>query len=87
MPHLLDFFRGLVFATMSDKNGLVEGMDESTLDYYVSSHPILESTTVLERIEDPRPEGQEADAKAEPQAWFGRHARSHVYPFSGGMKP
>ena len=49
-PHLADFFRALVFATMSDANGLVEGLDESTLDYYVSSHPILENATVLERI-------------------------------------
>lgn len=49
-PHLPDFFRGLVFATMSDANGLVEGLDDATLDYYVQSHPILESSTVLERI-------------------------------------
>jgi len=49
-PHLMDFFRGLVFATMSDANGLVEGLDDATLDYYVQSHPILESSTVLERI-------------------------------------
>eukprot|EP00435_Cladocopium_sp_Y103_P044512 s912_g12.t1 len=48
--HLPDFFRGLVFATMSDANGLVEGLDDATLDYYVQSHPILESSTVLERI-------------------------------------
>ncbi|CAE7226538.1 unnamed protein product, partial [Symbiodinium sp. CCMP2592] len=46
-PHqaefLPDFFRGLVFATLSDANGLVEGLDAATLDYYVQSHPILEN--------------------------------------------
>lgn len=45
-PHqaefLPEFFRGLVFATLSDANGLVEGLDAATLDYYVQSHPILE---------------------------------------------
>ncbi|CAE7630260.1 unnamed protein product [Symbiodinium sp. CCMP2456] len=45
-PHqaefLPEFFRGLVFATLSDANGLVEGLDAATLDYYVESHPILE---------------------------------------------
>ncbi|CAK9034260.1 unnamed protein product [Durusdinium trenchii] len=49
-PHLKEFFRGLVFATMSDANGLVEGLDTEFLDYYVQSHPILESATVLQRI-------------------------------------
>ncbi|CAE7515057.1 unnamed protein product [Symbiodinium natans] len=48
-PHeaefLPEFFRGLVFATFSDANGLVEGLDADTLDYYVQSHPILEGST------------------------------------------
>jgi len=39
-----DFFRGLVFATLSDAKGLVEGLDAATVEYYVQSHPILESS-------------------------------------------
>lgn len=70
--HLPDFFRGLVFATMSDANGLVEGLDDATLDYYVQSHPILESSTVLERIvtEDVLKKGPEpiAESTAEVEA-------------------
>lgn len=36
-----DFFRGLVFATLSDGRGLVEGLDTETVEYYVCSHPLL----------------------------------------------
>jgi len=39
---LREFFRGLVFATLSDAKGLVEGLDDATVEYYVNSHPILE---------------------------------------------
>ncbi|CAJ1394385.1 unnamed protein product [Effrenium voratum] len=49
-PWLVEFFRGLVFATLSDANGLVEGLDDATLNYYVESHPILEHSAALERI-------------------------------------
>lgn len=38
---LEEFFRGLVFATLSDGRGLVEGLDANTVEHYVSSHPII----------------------------------------------
>eukprot|EP00933_Yihiella_yeosuensis_P023905 TRINITY_DN1855_c2_g1_i1.p1 TRINITY_DN1855_c2_g1~~TRINITY_DN1855_c2_g1_i1.p1 ORF type:complete len:388 (+),score=123.20 TRINITY_DN1855_c2_g1_i1:82-1245(+) len=38
---LEEFFRGLVFATLSDARGLVEGLDAATVEYYVGSHPII----------------------------------------------
>jgi len=38
---LEDFFRGLVFATLSDGKGLVEGLDTDFVEYYVSRHPII----------------------------------------------
>jgi len=38
---LVEFFRGLVFATLSDGRGLVEGLDDATVEHYVSSHPII----------------------------------------------
>lgn len=36
-----DFLRGLVFATLSDGKGLVEGLDSETVEGYVCSHPLL----------------------------------------------
>eukprot|EP00931_Biecheleriopsis_adriatica_P054803 TRINITY_DN32284_c0_g2_i1.p1 TRINITY_DN32284_c0_g2~~TRINITY_DN32284_c0_g2_i1.p1 ORF type:complete len:365 (-),score=108.47 TRINITY_DN32284_c0_g2_i1:126-1220(-) len=44
---LEEFFRGLVFATLSDAKGLVEGLDSATVDYYVRSHPILEQSSAV----------------------------------------
>jgi len=38
---LEDFFRGLVFATLSDGRGLVEGLDPTTVESYVCRHPLL----------------------------------------------
>jgi len=38
---LEEFFRGLVFATLSDGRGLVEGLDNEVVEYYVSRHPII----------------------------------------------
>lgn len=38
---LEDFFRGLVFATLSDGKGLVEGLEKDFVEYYVSRHPII----------------------------------------------
>merc|ERR1712187_719995 len=40
---LEDFFRGLVFATLSDGRGLVEGLDNDFVEHYVSRHPIIAS--------------------------------------------
>jgi len=40
---LEDFFRGLVFATLSDGRGLVEGLDSTTVESYVCRHPLLAS--------------------------------------------
>lgn len=40
---LVEFFRGLVFATLSDARGLVEGLDTLTIEHYVSRHPILQN--------------------------------------------
>jgi len=36
-----EFLRGLVFATLSDAKGLVEGLDSQTVEGYVCSHPFL----------------------------------------------
>jgi len=36
-----EFFRGLVFATLSDARGLVEGLTEETVESYVACHPFL----------------------------------------------
>jgi len=38
---LEEFFRGLVFATLSDGNGLVEGLDTETVEHYINRHPII----------------------------------------------
>lgn len=38
-----EFFRGLVFATLSDGRGLVEGLDPTTVESYVCRHPLLAS--------------------------------------------
>lgn len=38
---LEDFFRGLVYATLSDARGLVEGLDRETVEHYVCCHPLL----------------------------------------------
>jgi len=35
------FFRGLVFATLSDGHGLVEGLDTETVEHYINRHPII----------------------------------------------
>jgi len=43
------FFRGLVFATLSDGNGLVEGLQPSLVESYVSRHPFIgRATTTCE---------------------------------------
>lgn len=42
---LEEFFRGLVFATLSDARGLVEGLRTETVEYYVSCHPLLAAGT------------------------------------------
>jgi len=48
---LQEFFRGLVFATLSDANGLVEGLDVATVEYYVNSHPIIGTgSTVVNEV-------------------------------------
>lgn len=44
---LADFFRGLVFATLSDGRGLVEGLDPMTVESYVCRHPLLASEEAL----------------------------------------
>jgi len=36
-----DFLRGLVFATLSDGKGLVEGLDSETVESYVCCHPLF----------------------------------------------
>jgi hypothetical protein len=36
-----EFFRGLVFATLSDAHGLVEGLHSETVEHYISSHPLV----------------------------------------------
>lgn len=38
---LEEFFRGLVFATLSDGRGLVEGLDSTAVEHYVGQHPIV----------------------------------------------
>mmetsp|Transcript_95731 Transcript_95731/g.270941 ORF Transcript_95731/g.270941 Transcript_95731/m.270941 type:complete len:274 (+) Transcript_95731:63-884(+) len=50
-----EFLRGLVFATLSDGRGLVEGLDEATVEQYVRCHP---SVAI----------GGSADPSAEPDA-------------------
>merc|ERR1712066_992970 len=35
------FFRGLVFATLSDGKGLVEGLNDEFVEHYLSQHPII----------------------------------------------
>lgn len=37
---LKDFFRGLVFATLSDARGLVEGLDAASVEHYLQWHPL-----------------------------------------------
>jgi hypothetical protein len=36
-----EFVRGLVLNTLSDRNGLVEGLDVSSVDRYLYSHPLF----------------------------------------------
>lgn len=44
-----DFFRGLVFATLSDGNGLVEGLEPSLVESFVDRHPFIgRATTTCE---------------------------------------
>mmetsp|Transcript_25368 Transcript_25368/g.45971 ORF Transcript_25368/g.45971 Transcript_25368/m.45971 type:complete len:323 (+) Transcript_25368:121-1089(+) len=66
---LREFFSGLVFATLSDAKGLVEGLDNATVEYYVNSHPILEGVEMPPaKSEEPVAEAPKAEPKAEPVA-------------------
>jgi len=40
----VDFSRGLIHATLSDGRGLVEGLDEQTIESYIGSHHLLSCT-------------------------------------------
>jgi len=62
---LEDFFRGLVFATLSDGRGLVEGLDSTTVESYVCRHPLLTSE---EAVAAAAAEAAAAGAGAEPAA-------------------
>eukprot|EP00930_Biecheleria_cincta_P084631 TRINITY_DN74080_c0_g1_i1.p1 TRINITY_DN74080_c0_g1~~TRINITY_DN74080_c0_g1_i1.p1 ORF type:complete len:328 (+),score=81.21 TRINITY_DN74080_c0_g1_i1:30-1013(+) len=91
---LEEFFRGLVFATLSDAKGLVEGLDAATVDYYVRSHPILESSKpmtmpageALEQASAPKvaapaevaPAVQALPAQESPEAHCNREVEDHA---------
>jgi hypothetical protein len=54
-----EFVRGLVLSTLSDGNGLVEGLDASSVDGYLRTHPLFTAPVV------PRAEEQSAKKDAE----------------------
>lgn len=47
----VDFFHGLVVATLSDGRGFVEGLDLVTVEYYVSCHPLMAGAHVSPQVE------------------------------------
>lgn len=66
---LEEFFRGLVFATLSDGKGLVEGLDNETVESYVCCHPFISvAATIPSAVETAAAVAAEEVADAEAAA-------------------